>query len=278
MTNGATVFIRYDRDAWSPKESGYRTASSLKPGEITVWERKAYRVVEVREKAHANWPERYRDEWVKAGMPDPTGWYYRPLVVVLQNESDPTADALHLIGPGNRTWYTLPEHYSICHRCHEIPPCTHVHTEGVMERANEHMAEQMAIMPGFCHACNEPITHRQKSTVFSGPNLIRPDFGDDSAVFHLRGSCYGDVESYDKRWAAATGSKRRFFCNGHMAVHIDKSLTCTEGAECPGDVQHQSREWHHPEHRDRPGLGITCWCLAGDPAPRVETPARDSLF
>jgi hypothetical protein len=60
--------------------------------------------------------------------------------------------------------------------------------------------------------------------------------------------------------------------------HQDQSMTCTELAECPGDVQHQSREWHHPEHRDRPELGITCWCLAGDPAPRVDAPSRDSLF
>jgi hypothetical protein len=210
------VIIRFSRDAWGPSNSGYRTASSLKAGEITVWERRAYRVVEVREKNQANWPEQYRNGWMEAGMPDPATWYHRPMVVVIQDENDPTAKALHLCGPANRTWHTLPEHYSICHRCHELPPCTHVHTEAVMERAAERMDAEMAILPGCCHSCNEPISHRQKRTTFTGPNLIRPDFGDDSAIFHLRGSCMGDVEAYDKRWAAATGNKRRYYCGGHQ--------------------------------------------------------------
>ena len=272
------MIIRYDPDAWRPHGADYRKTSNLKPGEITVWERKPVRVVEIRERDTIDWPKRYQEIWVEQGMPEPATWFQRPMVIVLQDLDQETGKPRHLCASAYGDWHVLPEHFSICRLCHELPPCSHVHTERVMERANERMAEEMAIMPGCCLACNEPITRRQKSVSFTGPNLIRPDFGSDTAIFHLRGKCIIDVESYDKRWAAATGSKRRFYCPGHMEVHIDKTTTCTELAECPGDVQHRSREWHHPEHRDRPSLGITCWCIAGDPAPQVDVPSGGALF
>lgn len=273
------MFIRYDPDRWrSEQASGYRTTKSLTAGEITIWERKPYRIVEVCERKHVDWSERYREAWVSDGMPDPATWHRRPIAVVLQDEEQPKSKPLHLIGNASAEWDVLPEHYWVCRRCGELPPCREVHTDAVMARASERLAEEMAIMPGCCHTCREPITKRQKFVTFTGPNLIRPDLGDDSVIFHQRASCFGAAVRYDERWAKATGSKRRFYCDGHMAVHIDKTTTCTEGVECPGDVRHHSREWHHPEHRDRPGLGITCWCIAGDPAPRLEIPARDSLF
>lgn len=116
----------------------------------------------------------------------------------------------------------------------------------------------MAILPGTCHACREPVTQRQKSVRFTGPNLIRPDLGDDSVVFHLRGSCYGSVQAYDERWARATGKPRRFYCQGTRAVHHNGEQECTEGATCPGDVDHAMSVWHYP------GVNASysgCWCL-----------------
>jgi hypothetical protein len=271
------VSIRFDPDAWSPRGADFRTASKLKPGEITVWERQPYRVVEIRERQTVDWPKPYQEAWIEQGMPEPATWHQRPIVIVLRDLDQETAKPRHICGSAYGTWYVLPEHYSICRLCHEIPPCTHVHTETVMERASERMAKEMAILPGCCHSCHEPITHRQKTVRFTGPNLIRPDFGDDSAVFHLRGKCLGGVEAYDKRWAKVTGSKCRFHCEGHQMVHLDGSMTCTELEECPGDVNHRSREWHHPEHRQRYARADWCWCLAAE-QPAQLRPDSDALF
>ncbi|WP_052432809.1 hypothetical protein [Streptacidiphilus carbonis] len=262
------MFIRYDPDKWTPQQgTGYHTYKSLEVGQITVWERRPYRVVEVRERDQTDWPERFRDMWVEANMPNPATWYRRPMVVVLQDIDQPTAKPLHLMGPADAHWDVIPEHYWVCRLCGELPPCREVHTNAVMARAAERMAEEMAIMPGCCHACREPITRRQKAIVFTGPNLIRPDLPDGSVIFHQRNSCSGSAVRYDERWAKATGNKRRFYCGGHMTVHLDKSTSCTEMAECPGDVSHRSREWHHPEHRDRFPQAEWCWCLAGAEAP-----------
>jgi hypothetical protein len=271
------VIIRYNPDTWRPAQGDYRTATTLEPGEITVWERKPYLVAEIRERAAVDWPAQYQEAWVTAGMPDPATWRQRPVVLVLRDVDQETAKPLHLCGPAGGQWYAIPEHFSICRLCHELPPCTHVHTEAIMGRANERMAAEMALMPGCCLSCNEPITRRQKSVTFTGPNLIRPDFGSDTAIFHLREKCSSSLLSYDQRWAQATGSKRRFYCEGHQTIHLDGSMACTELVECPGDVDHRSRAWHHPEHRQRYDRADWCWCLADGHAAQLK-PDSNALF
>jgi len=264
------VHFRYDPDAWRPEIPGapsrqQASTGKLEPGDLVVFQRKPYRVVEVRERAHANWPDVYRDAWVKQGMPDADTWYCRPRVVVLRSEEDPTAKTLNLQGPNDHYWHTLPEHYPICRLCKEIPPCAHVHNERIMDRATEKMAEDMAILPGSCHACKEPITKRQKSFTFPGANLIRPDLGDASAVFHTRSKCFDAIKAYDRRWGKAEEGRTQFFyCEGTQTQHHDDSLECSNPAcTAVGDredlVEHKLWVRHHPRMREAKG----CWCLAG---------------
>lgn len=257
------MFIRIDPDAWHPDKGDREVTHRLQPGQIVVWQRRPYRLHELRAQNPANWPEKHGEAWLADGMPEAATWWRRPIVVILHHLDDETAKPVHLLASAGASWYVLPEHFSICRLCHELPPCTHVHTEAVMARASERLEKEMAILPGVCHHCREPITSRQKSVYFAGPNLIRPDLGDGSAVFHLRASCRYALERYDKRWAEVTGGKRRYYCEGHQTVHLDKTVSCTELADCPGDVSHRSREWHHAEHQ---GIGRGCWCLAGDTA------------
>jgi hypothetical protein len=277
---GTAVFIRYDPDEWRPtsfRDTGLCDTQKLPVGQLVIWERTAHRVVEVREREQTDWPQGYRDLWVEHGMPDPATWYGRPMVIVLQPEDQPAAKPRHLQGRAGASWRTLVEHYSVCRLCQEIPPCRHEHTEKIMDRAQEHMNQQMAIMPGCCHSCQEPITRRQKAVTFTGANLIRPDLGDDSAIFHQRQQCFGDVRQYDERWAAAEpGRKRRFYCEGHRTHHHDDTVDCTEMAECVGDVEHRSTTWHRPYVR----YEQSCWCLTGDQAEQLDRPqpSRDSLF
>jgi hypothetical protein len=263
------VHFRYNPDEWRPELPGPPSVQraytdKLKPGDLVVFQRKPYRVIEVRERAQANWPDNYREAWIKQGMPNPDTWYCRPRIIVLRSEDQPDTEPLNLQGPNNHYWHTLPEHYPICRLCREIPPCQHVHNERIMERAAEKMEKEMAILPGVCHGCREPITKRQKSFTFPGANLIRPDLGDNSAVFHTRRDCYGALDSYDKRWAAAEpGRERLFCCSGTLTQHHDGSSECSR-PDCVAKgahkdlVQHPMWVRHHPRMKEARG----CWCLA----------------
>lgn len=257
------MILRFSEDTWYPTEhTGYCEATKLAVDQLVIWDHCAHRVVEIREREFTDWPERFTEKWIEHGMPDAAAWAYRPVVVVVRPDDQPTAKPQHLLGPANHGWRTLSEHYAICRLCGDIPPCRQVHNEKIAERAAEKFEGEMAILPGCCHACREPITRRQKSVRFTGPNLIRPDLGDDSAIFHLRAKCYSSVRRYDERWAKATGNPRRFFCEGTMTVHQGGSTECTELATCPGDVDHRGRIWHRPESAVR--MHATgCWCLAG---------------
>lgn len=273
------MYIRIDPDGWRPDERNVSSAStsSLEPGNIVIWERKPFRVIKVRTFDPVDWTEKQRERWVADNCPDAATWYRRPMALVLRPDDLETATPIHLGGPASVTWRTLPEHYAVCHACKELPPCTHLHNEAVMERASEQMAVVMALMPGACHGCHEPITQRQKTFLFPGPNVIRPDFGDDTAIFHTRKSCSYDLRSYDKRWAkAATGRTAYFNCAGNLTTHYDDSQECTNPA-CPATVvpanpladlvEHQLSVWHHPNVRAG-HVAAGCWCLVGaEPVP-----------
>lgn len=256
--------IRISHDDWHPAQRnlGWATTAKLTARELLIWDRKPYRVNEIREVQPVDWPEKYRQTWVRYGMPDAATWSGRPMVVVVRDEEQPSEKPIHLQCPASTSWRTLPEHYTVCRLCRELPPCTHEHNEKIMERAAERMNEQMAILPGTCHACREPITRRQKSFTFPGPNLIRPDLGDDSARFHMREACEWARMSYDERWAKATGRRRFFWCPGRRVEHYDGTVECSD-PKCPGDVQHGSLERHAPFRDMRGVVWSGCWCLAG---------------
>lgn len=270
------MFLPTDPTHWYPEQhTGYRTSNSLAPGQIVIWERSAYRVIETKERGQVDWPDTFRDRWVEYGMPDPVTWSGRPFVVALRVEREPDAKPLHLLGPADHLWLTLPEHFSICRICGEIPPCGHVHNERVMAVASKRMDADMALMPGLCHGCRSPITKRQKTIVFEGENLIRPDFGDGTAIFHLKASCRWAAERYDARWAAAVeGRRRKLYCDGLRRHHYDGTMDCTEGALCPGKVNHKSGEWHTLDGTaSRYTAG--CWCVSGDLAGRLAAADKD---
>ncbi|MGW4803046.1 hypothetical protein [Kitasatospora sp. NPDC004272] len=258
------MIIRTDPDTWYPdqRDAGHCSAGKLTAGQIVISERAPYRVVETRPVDTASWPAMYLETWTGQNCPDPGTWPLRPVVLVLRDERDDTAKVVHLQCPASLGWRTLPEHYAVCRRCGELPPCPEVHNAKVAERAGERFEQQMAILPGSCHGCLEPITSRQKVHRFDGPNLIRPDLGDDSAVFHLRGSCRFELQAYDRRWAAAEpGRRRSFYCEGHLICHHDDTATCSN-PQCPStEVEHYQVEWHQPGVR---ATWAGCWCLSGN--------------
>lgn len=191
-------------------------STRIKPGTIIVFgERKAYQVVEVTERPVDLWPEHFHSEWerytawwveqVMSGrdmgeQPEKETWQHRPLVLAIRPADQPEAKPEHYAVRADRPFYVLPEHYSVCRLCNEIPPCTHVTTEAAVGQEMENTERLMAIRPGCCLGCGEQITSRMKTVRFPGPNLWRPDMGDDSAVFHDRKGCADWRHSYRRQW------------------------------------------------------------------------------
>jgi hypothetical protein len=258
------IDLSTDSTAWYPQQrgAGHVSTHNLKPGALIIYERKPYRLLTITEDDPLAWPNSTRERWADAGMPDPKTWERRPFTLSLRHEPEPDAEPVWLSAIAGYAWRTLPEHYAVCHRCNELPPCTHVHTETVMEVEAKRMDVVMAILPGCCHACREPITKRQKTIVFEGANLTRPDLGDGSAIFHVREGCRFAAQTYDARWAAAEPSRRRrLYCEGQRRNHYDGTAECSEGEQCPGDVRHRGEEWHRPVAGR---LTSGCWCVSGD--------------
>lgn len=273
---------RFDPDAWrSGQRTGYASTEDLKKGQVVIAYRRAFLVDRVTGIPSEAWPQEYVDLWLEADMPDVATWIKRPMRVQgFWQTPEPDSRSHSTVAPAAHDWDLLPEHFSVCRLCHELPPCRHVHNDAVMSRASRKMAQDMAIVPGLCHGCREPITKRQKSFTFPGSNLIRPDLGDHSAIFHTRSKCYGALTSYDKRWAAAESDRTRlFFCEGTRTTHHTGDVDC-DNPHCLGKgelkdlVDHRCSIWHRPgtpgelykAMRDfgyEPGEGDDiCWCLA----------------
>jgi len=256
----------------------------LQPGDIIVAKRRPYRIREIKPRPHVNWGEEYLAAWEKSGQPDPETWWHRPFVLVLTEEDKPNSKReFHCEAAGSQYWTVLPEHYAVCRLCGELPPCRDVHTDAVVEHATAKMNEAMQILPGACHACREQIRPRQGSIRFEGENLIRPDLGNNSAVFHTRRQCFGAAFDYDKKWAVAEPGRRgKLHCVGLVVHHFDGSNECSLGVGCAGPMdalgewmRHRGGETWHSAGR---GYADDCWCTSGGERPASVVVADDKTL
>jgi hypothetical protein len=207
----STAKRRQEDRVWDRKRQAKHV--QILPGVLVIWDRKPYQVLEVREIPGDRWGEGYESAFEQAlelwegirhprrgERPQRATWGGRPVSVVVVPAASPETKPVHLRCPANHQWDVLPEHYAVCHACGELPPCTHEINEERIEQELAHAEELMFIQPGCCHGCGEPVTTRQKTTRFPGPNLWRPDLGNNSAVFHSRQECADDLARYRKHW------------------------------------------------------------------------------
>lgn len=188
----------------------------LAPGHIVVYDNAPWRVLAIDERPDDLWGEKHERQfanhladWERHGRgdkPDRATWRGRPVMVQVVPVADPKAKPVHLRAPGSHQWPVLPEHYSVCAACGELPPCRHELAEQEADRVAARADVLMAIPPGNCLACGETITSRQKATRFPGPNLWRPDLGDNTARFHDRRDCTAGRGRYQRQWEAAGGT------------------------------------------------------------------------
>jgi len=183
----------------------------LLPDTLVIWERKPYRVVEVKEVPDDLWGDELDElfqhtveAWEKRsfGRPKPKRptWKQRPVMILLRADGQTDAKPIHLRARASHEWAVLPEHYAVCRLCNELPPCQHEIDENNIEATMNRAEDLMAIQPGCCLGCTEPITSRMKAVRFPGPNLWRPDMPENSAVFHARAECASDVHRYKEQW------------------------------------------------------------------------------
>lgn len=210
--------------------NGYREGvPGVEIGDIVVLQRQAWRVLEIREKPEDLWPANYEKAWQGvvsrwiereasrvageltawgaplAAQKEPirSEWFCRPVNVVLQQIDKPKSKPRHIVTAPVYEWQMLPEHFTVCRLCNELPPCRHAETEATVDREMEKAERLMSIPHGACLGCGEAITSRMKAIRFPGPNLWRPDWATDSAVFHARRSreeCSTAAWKYEQQW------------------------------------------------------------------------------
>lgn len=138
-----------------------------------------------------------------------------------------------------RSWDLLPEHYVVCGKCGDLPPCREVWADKQAQYAAERLDRYDN--PGFCPACQEPISLRQKT--FDFPNIVSPLGG--TVTFHRRDRCFSSACRYEEQLVAAGVLKHTTLtCKGNLIKHRDGTRECHLPHfedECPGsDAYHGS--------------------------------------
>lgn len=210
-------------------------------GWLVGYEHQVWRVLTVTPWPRDKWTDEDRERVAARGVKAaPVNVWMRPVDVAVP--ADPAAarslEKSFSARPFQTRWWVMrDEHYPVCRRCGEPPPCREVWAGAVAAR---HMRELARFeTAGVCPACSEVISARQKSLTFS-ENLRIP--GGPPVTFHRRGRCFWEAISYEKEWVAADPKRRRveLTCPGWLTNHGDGTFECTQGAACRGgDVGHE---------------------------------------
>lgn len=208
-------------------------------GTLVAYEHAAWQIVEVKALPRDEWPDAFGP--YSPGSKPPYSVRLRP--ARLANHPDPVRAAQKDEHFHVSSWFTWrvfadPDHYPVCSSCGEPMPCREEVGRKMAEEAVKDMSRYETA--GWCPACGEVITARQKTITFA-ENLNVP--GGPPVTFHLRGSCVLSAASYEKRWAAADPDLRRLTlsCTGSLTNHNDGTYDCTAYGDCPGPAaRHES--------------------------------------
>lgn len=125
----------------------------------------------------------------------------------------------------------------LCSCCGNPWPCITSIQQEQAARELKAAERELRLMPGCCPACEEPVTSRQRSITFGGPNVRNPLA--EGPTFHLRRKCRAAAANYEEAWVTAEPGRARSLltlkCAGTVVVHHDGSAECfgAEGSDCP---------------------------------------------
>lgn len=158
----------------------------------------------------------------------------------------------------------------LCSCCSHPWPCLVADQQDYAEKQLKAAEKALRLLPGCCPACEEPVTSRQKSITFGGPNVTNPLA--EGPTYHLRSKCRWGAAKYEELWVADESGRPRSLltlrCEGHLIVHGDGTGECfgADGSDCPSlYAQHRSYSaCYYQSH----GCGRGC-STTGHPGTRV---------
>jgi hypothetical protein len=125
----------------------------------------------------------------------------------------------------------------LCSCCGHPWPCLEADQQAQAVKELAAAEREMRLLPGCCPACQEPVTSRQRSITFGGPNVSNPLA--EGPTFHLRRSCWGAAARYEEAWVADEPGRARSLltlsCAGTVIVHHDGTAECfgADDSACP---------------------------------------------
>lgn len=159
--------------------------------------------------------------------------------------------------------------------CHGEPwPCAESDQQRQAAKELAKAERELSRIPGCCPACDEPVTSRQKSITFGGPNVRNPLA--EGPTYHLRLKCRSAAAAYEDAWVADEPGRARSLltlrCGGTVIVHHDGTAECfgAEDSDCPS-VYAQHRRYSacyiqsHGCGRGCPRVGHPGTRIAGRP-------------
>lgn len=158
----------------------------------------------------------------------------------------------------------------LCSCCGHPWPCLEADQQAQAVKEIKAAEREMQLMPGCCPACQEPVTSRQKSITFGGPNVRNPLA--EGPTFHLRRACRNDAARYEDLWVADEPGRARSLltlrCEGTVIVHHDGTAECfgADGSDCPS--VYARHRCHMACYIQSHGCGRGC-AMHGHPGTRV---------
>lgn len=227
---------------WHPEGIPYE-GSQARPqvGDVVAYDRRAWEVRDIVD-ADATHEEQER----LATLVEPYRTERRPFRVTLrrihgaphERENSARDIALRVRANAYRPFPVYPNgRVPLCSCCNEPWPCLDADQQAQAAKELREAERQLRVMPGCCPACEEPVTSRQRSITFGGPNVRNPLA--EGPTFHLRRRCYGAAAKYEDLWVADEPGRARSLltlsCSGTVIVHQDGDAECfgADGSDCP---------------------------------------------
>lgn len=228
---------------WHPMgvENSYRR-SRPKVGQVIAWDYRAWEVMHVADAEptveEAELLTGYREPWRTESMP------YKISLRRLHGEPHQRENSFRgvpLRAPARMATSTFGIYEGgrvpLC-SCHQHPwPCRDMCEEAKAADAMAEAERELRLLPGCCPACQEPVTSRQRSITFGGPNVRNPLA--EGPTFHLRRACRPAAATYEELWVADEPGRKRSLltmrCEGTVIVHEDQTGECfgAAGSQCP---------------------------------------------
>jgi len=199
-------------------------------GEVVAYERRAWKVVLVTVEEptpdEQDAVDRYTAAWRDMALP------YRIRLQRIHGEPRDRENT-------HSDWFPAYPHgrVPLC-SCHGHPwPCLEADQQAQAEREMQRVEKALRLLPGCCPACEEPVTSRQRSITFGGPNVQNPLA--EGPTFHLRLKYRHAAAQYEETWVAAEPGRQRSLltlaCAGTVIVHGDGTAECfgADESDCP---------------------------------------------